>query len=452
MVTAIGRRLALLNALVVVAVIAMVGVATFILLRQSLDREADRALAERAEAAQTTWADLFGAAQSSAGVAASPVASHAGQAGEREGAESGQTHEREDDEEAHELLESGDTLLFAVDAGGRLLANARGVAMPNLPDEGGITMALAGTVDTRSTSIAGETMRVYSAPVRDEGRIVGAVQAARSDREHQAELQLVGVMTLAGIGLGALVAVPAGLFLARRAMRPIELAFARQRAFVADASHELRTPLTLMRATTELVQRLPDTPPEAREELGGILDEIDATDRLVDELLLLARMDSDELPLRRQLVDLGAVVRGAVTPLTAQAEAAGLTLTTATPAGLMADADPDRIRQVVRILLDNAIAYTPATGAVHVSVERRGTRARVAVRDSGPGIAPADQPRVFDRFYRADRARSRVTGGTGLGLAIARALVLAHRGEIGLESQPGHGTTVWFALPLSAAS
>ena len=445
MFASVGRRLALLNAAVVVAVIALVGIITFSLLRQSLDREADRALAERAAVARTSWSDLFTSERSTA-TPPQPVSGD----DDRENDERAREEEADgngEDDEAHELVESGDILLFAVDANGRLLANARGLPVPGLPDPAGVAAALAGRVDARGIQIGGETIRVYTTPTRSDDRIVGAVQAARSDREHQAELRLVAVMSLAGVGLGAIIAVPVGLFLAHRAMRPIDAAFARQRAFVADASHELRTPLTLIRATTELVQRLPDASPAVRKELGGVLEEVDATDRLVGDLLLLTRLDSDEFPLRRDILDLGAVVRGAAAPFTSLAEAAGQNLTIETVPGIMVDADADRIRQVVRILLDNAISYTPSGGAIRVDVERRGSHAVVAVSDTGAGIPPAEHEHVFDRFYRTDRARSRGSGGAGLGLAIARALVLAHHGEIGLESR-GLGTTVWFALPL----
>jgi signal transduction histidine kinase len=431
----IGRRLAILNAVVVVAIIAVVGVATFLLLRQTLEREADSVLAERAHAAEQAWADLFEAP------ASAEVASPRDEA-EKESRESEhEDEEREDDDEGRELLESGDTLLFAVDTQARVLANSRGVSIPGFPHAAGISAALAGAVDTRGIWSGEEPIRVYTAPVREDGRVVGAIQAARSDREHQEELRLVGVMTLLGLAVGAIVAVPAGLFLAGRAMRPIDLAFARQRAFVADASHELRTPLTLIRATTEYVQRLQDASSAVREELGGVLHEIDATSRMVDDLLVLARIDSDELPLRRQVVDLGEIVRESTASLAASA-----------PPGTFADVDPDRIRQVIRILLDNALAYTPPNGTITVSVDSQGSHARITVADTGFGIAPAEQARVFDRFYRADRARTRATGGTGLGLAIARALIQAHGGEIGLESQPGRGTTVWFTVSLAAAS
>jgi signal transduction histidine kinase len=438
----VGRRLALLNAIVVLAVIAATGTLTFLLLRQSLDREADQALAERAGVARESWQNVFEAGR--------PLST----ASPRSGADDGEHKEKDDesedhDEEARDLVESGDILLFAVDQEGRLLASARGLTMPSLPEPTSVAVALAGTVDTRSIRIDGDTVRVYTAPVWHDGRILGAVQAARNEREHQAELRLIEMMSLAGIGLGVLIAVPAGLFLAQRAMRPIEAAFSRQRAFVADASHELRTPLTLIRATTELIRRLPDASPAVREELGGILDEVDATNRLVDDLLLLARLDSDELPLRREASDLGGVVRAAAEPLTPQAEAKRLALTIDAPTGMIVEVDADRIRQVVRNLLANALAYTPAGGTVHVTVERKGARGAVSVRDTGVGIPLADQARIFDRFYRADRARARSSGGTGLGLAIARALVHAHHGEIGIGSQPGHGTTVWFSVALA---
>jgi signal transduction histidine kinase len=235
--------------------------------------------------------------------------------------------------------------------------------------------------------------------------------------------------------------------LARRAMRPIDAAFARQRAFVADASHELRAPLTLIRANAELVQRLPDASPAVQEETAAILTEIDGMARLVDDLLLLARLDADALALERAPLDLVELVRAATATMEERARTAGLSLTIEAEPPVRADADASRVRQVVRILLDNAIAYTPRGGTVTVTVGRHGQAATVHVADTGVGIAPDDQARIFDRFYRADRARTRATGGTGLGLAIARALVEAHGGRIAVESAPGRGTAVWFALP-----
>jgi two-component system sensor histidine kinase CiaH len=135
-----------------------------------------------------------------------------------------------------------------------------------------------------------------------------------------------------------------------------------------------------------------------------------------------------------------------------RARAAGLSLTIHPGEPVTAVADAARVRQVVRILLDNAIAYTPPGGRIEVTTECHNGRATVRVADTGVGIDPRDRARVFDRFYRADRARARQTGGAGLGLAIARALVEAHGGQIGLDSTVGRGTTVWFTLPAAAAA
>ena len=188
MFDSIGRRLALVNAAVVVAVIAVIGIATFALLRQSLDLEADRALAERAEVARENWTGVFTASRPLPQATPTPASAADDQNADASEGDGGVDDEGPDDA-SHDLMESGDTLLFAVDANGRLLANARGLPVPGLPDPSGVAAALAGNVDARSIQIAGETIRVYTAPVHNNVRIVGAVQAARSDREHQAELR-----------------------------------------------------------------------------------------------------------------------------------------------------------------------------------------------------------------------------------------------------------------------
>jgi signal transduction histidine kinase len=442
MFASVGRRLALLNAAVVALVIALVGAATFVLLRESLDREANRALVERAEAAQVTWAPLFSAGQPQAQVPATA---------EADGDEDEEGEREEAGHEGEELLESGDTLLFAFGMDGQLLADSRGVAIPGLPLRDAVDAALVGESETRNLRIDDENVRVYTAPVVVEGRIVGAIQAARGQGEHEAELRLIAIGSLIGVGAGILIAVPAGFFLAGRAMRPIGAAFARQRAFVADASHELRTPLTVIRANAELVQRLPSASPEVREEAGQIVAEADEMARLADGLLLLARLDDAALQLDRLSLDLIETVRGAAEAMEERARAAGLSLTIHLGDPVIAVFDPSRIRQVVRIFLDNAVDYTPTGGTIDVRSDRQPGKVTVRVTDTGVGIEPKDQARVFDRFYRADRARARQTGGAGLGLAIARALIEAHGGQIGLESEPGRGTTAWFVLPTAGA-
>jgi signal transduction histidine kinase len=430
----VGRRLALLNVAVVVLVIAVTGAGTWLLLRQSLIREADTALEDRIKAAENVWEPRL------AGEADLPTPA------------AGAEDDHEDDgDESHEILASGDILLFVFDTGGRLIGNERGVQVEGVPVTAAVDRALAGHDDTRTVEVAGERLRVRTEPVEDHGEVLGVIQAARSEREHDAELRLVGLASLIGVGAGILIALPSGLFLSRRAMRPIDAAFRRQRSFVADASHELRTPLTVLRANAEMVRRLPDPEPaEVRSEMDEMLREIDTMTRLVNDLLALARIDDATGAVEMEAVDLREVAESAARALRPKADAAGVHIAVDAPRHLIATANRLMVEQVLRILLDNAVTYTHRGDFVTVSTTREGDQARLCVQDHGPGIDAADQPHVFDRFYRADPARARHTGGTGLGLAIARSLVRTQGGDIALDSAPGAGTTVCFTLPVRA--
>ena len=437
MFASVGRRLALLNAAVVTAVIALTGGITYLLMDASLTREAAGWMAP----------GLAGAAEDrgEVGDLAEAVAAELGNRrrtvqSERAGPP------RHDPDVVDELLESGDTLLYAFRKDGEMFANRRGIPVPGLPVVGGVAEALKGRTDTREVTIGEELVRVRTEPVRHEGEVVGAIQAARGEHEHLEELRLIRNVSLSGIGLGALLAIPAGLWMSRRAMRPIHAAFARQQAFVADASHELRTPLAIIRANTEVAQRMKATPPAVRAELDEVIAEVDVAARLVDDLLLLARSDSATLPLRRERLDLAELVRAAAEPMIPVASAAGLTLSVDART-VEVEADADRVQQALRVLIDNAIAYTPAGGTIRVSAGRAKGGGRVEVRDTGVGLSAEDRERVFERFYRTERSRSRESGGAGLGLAIAQAIVGAHGGRIGVESEPGAGSTFWFTLP-----
>lgn len=427
----VGRRLAILNALVVIAVIALTGAATYVLLRASLDDEVDNGLKARVEQVEAQLGDQVPA----------PAVGAGGQQGR---------DEHDDREALEEILESGDTIVLVVDRSGAVTYNPRDVPVGGpIPVDEGVARALGDDKDRRTVALDGlGRVRVLTVPLEVDHQVVGAIQAVRSLHEHEAELATVQWMTLAGVGLGALVAVPAGLLLARRAMRPIDAAFARQREFVADASHELRTPLTLIRASAEFAQQDPDAPVAAvQEELSGILQEVDRTDRLVGDLLTLARADAGQLALRRARVDLGAVVAGAAASMGPLARAGSVSLVVEPGGACAAVVDAARIEQVVRIILDNALKHTPPGGRVTVGVGCDGREVVIAVRDTGVGIAPREVSRVFDRFYRVDTARTRAAGGTGLGLSIARSLVEAHGGRIALTSAPGAGTTVTVTLP-----
>ena len=221
----------------------------------------------------------------------------------------------------------------------------------------------------------------------------------------------------------------------------------RLRRFVADAAHELRTPLTSLRGYAELYRQgaLPDGPSVANA-MGRIEAEGERMARLVEDLLLLARLDQQR-GLETQPVDLVAVVREAIADFGAAAP--DRPLTTDLPDAVTVRGDRPRLRQVLDNLLANARTHTPPGTPVHVAVARHGGQVAVAVRDEGPGIAPADQARVFERFWRADPARVRSRGGSGLGLAIVASLVRAHGGTVDVASQPGRGATFTVRLPLA---
>ncbi|MGW5637249.1 sensor histidine kinase [Streptomyces sp. NPDC003832] len=223
----------------------------------------------------------------------------------------------------------------------------------------------------------------------------------------------------------------------------------RLRRFVADASHELRTPLMSVRGYADLFQYAAANEPEERDRhLARLRAEAARMGFLLDDLLLLARLDAAEVqtPLRPRETDLVALVREAVDAFRASHPGRPLTVE-AGPAALSARVDPQRIRQVLDNLLTNAAVHTPPGTDVRVAVSAVGGTARIRVTDAGPGVPPADRERVFDRFYRVDKARSR--GGSGLGLAVAASLVRAHGGTIELVCEPG-STEFTVSVPLSA--
>ncbi len=221
--------------------------------------------------------------------------------------------------------------------------------------------------------------------------------------------------------------------------------------FVANVSHELRTPLTSIKGMVETLRAGAVEDLEVRDRfLGTVESETDRLIRMVHDLLLLSRADSAALNLRCEPVDVAHLARLTVERLAPQAGARGVTLRVETSPGLPpAWADPDRVAQVLVNLLDNAIKYSPPEATVDVAVFAGPDRTvLVQVRDHGAGIPPDALPRIGERFYRADKARSRTHGGTGLGLAIAQALVEAHGGRLWLESREGEGTTARFTLPV----
>jgi signal transduction histidine kinase len=229
----------------------------------------------------------------------------------------------------------------------------------------------------------------------------------------------------------------------------LEEAYRAQQRFVADAAHELRTPLTAIQANLDLLVRRKDLSSGERDEaVDEARRETRRLVRLVADLLALARADAG-VPLASRLVELDRIVMDAFQQVRHQLAGQHMRVTEIEP--VLVRGDPDRLKELLLILLDNALKYTPRSGEVSVRLKRRDGRAEVTVQDAGIGIAPSDLPRVFERFYRADPARTRDPSSTGLGLSIAKWIVDQHGGSIALASEPGRGTTATVCLPLHHA-
>jgi len=227
----------------------------------------------------------------------------------------------------------------------------------------------------------------------------------------------------------------------------LETAFQRQVRFTADASHELRTPLSVIHSHAELALTRDRSAREYRQTIETSLRAAKRMKNLVETLLVLARADAGGLELRYERFDLCEVAEECVAMLTPQAHERGIKVTTEF-AKVELDADRTRMAQLLTNLLSNAIRYNRDSGSVNLKITSDGAQGILTVADTGVGIAEADQPRVFERFFRADKARSREAGGSGLGLAICQSIVAAHHGSISFKSEYGVGTTFTVKLPL----
>jgi len=220
-----------------------------------------------------------------------------------------------------------------------------------------------------------------------------------------------------------------------------------RRHMVSDIAHELRTPLSNIRGYLEALREGLTKPTPSI--IDSLYEEALLLNRLVDDLQDLALAEAGQLTLKRQPVALQDIVQRAVDSIRSQAEAKGLKLRTDLPEELpLVDVDPQRIVQVLINLLKNAVNHTPTDGEIAVSTVRQEQWIEVKVRDTGEGISPEDLPYIFERFYRADKSRSRATGGAGLGLTIAKKIIEAHGGSIWVESIKDRGTTFTFTIPL----
>ena len=230
----------------------------------------------------------------------------------------------------------------------------------------------------------------------------------------------------------------------------LDAAFAAQRQFVADASHELRNPLAIIRTNVDVALADPNADPEdLRQTIAVVKRASGRMARLVDDLLALARRQ--EPTLEHEPVDLGVAVAEASDDFVVPAAARNIVLDRAIAPDVVVTGDRDALKRAVANLLENAVRLAPEGSRIRLATGSEGDRAWIAVTDEGPGIAPEDQPHVFDRFWRADKGLSRADGGTGLGLAIVRQIAESHGGEVRLQSKVGVGSSFVIWLPVTAA-
>ncbi len=271
------------------------------------------------------------------------------------------------------------------------------------------------------------------------------IQVGRTLEDQQRVLDgLLRMLAVLG-GAGALALASGSWWLAGKSLLPAQRAWEKQQSFVANASHELRAPLTLVRASAEVAQRQLPTDDSRRALLNDVLSEVDHMAALVDDLLLLSRLDAGRLHLERARLDVRSLLEELERSVGRVAEASQVTFSTTAEDGLTLMVDPTRARQVLLVLLDNALQHTPPGGSVHMDARRMASRVRIDVRDTGPGIDPQDLPHVFERFFRSNQRG--VESNTGLGLAIAKGLVEAQGGTISLENALPTGTLARLEFP-----
>lgn len=341
---------------------------------------------------------------------------------------------------------STDVFFVSTNTSGDVIANPRQVELEGMPFKDLITSAKSGDA-WRDVSAEHSRYRVMTTRLDTRSGTSFYLFVARSLDAHDSQLNRLALV----FGFGGLAAVVlsgfGGLWLAGRALVPIRQALETQRRFVSDASHELRTPIAVVQANNELVLRHPDSTVDANlDQLEAIAGETEHMTRLVEDLLTLARADEGRITVAREKLDFAGVVEEVTRDMGALAEMREVGLSESCERSEV-HGDVQRLRQLVVILVDNALKYTATGGNVNVSCKRSGRRVELRVADTGPGIAAEHQKRIFDRFYRVDEARKRAAGGSGLGLAIAKWIVEAHHGRISVESTVGKGTTFIVRLP-----
>ncbi|WP_255507934.1 cell wall metabolism sensor histidine kinase WalK [Lysinibacillus sp. BW-2-10] len=286
-------------------------------------------------------------------------------------------------------------------------------------------------------------------PIIYKGQIIGTLYIGRdftfATQVFQWVLIILVVLGIIFIGFAIFISQR----MSKKAMVPISNAFTRQKEFVADASHELRTPLAVLHSSIDAMEMTIE--PEKDDFTGKLLtnmkQEVKRMTNLISDLLTLARSDSNILELRKEVFDFRQVAERVIESLSSLANKKEISIRLDAPNELLAIGDPERLSQLIYILLDNAIKYTPTDGKVKLTLSQEESGLSIAMQDTGIGISSEDLHHIFERFYRADKSRSRQMGGHGLGLSIAKWIVDTHKGNIEVVSTPGEGTIFLINIP-----
>ena len=383
----------------------------------------------------------------------------------------------------------GEEFVRVFDSSGNLVFDNSGEKFRPPDDPAAVSTALSGSRTRRSLDL-GPELRALIAPISANGQVIGAVEVGLSTDDLHSTLRTLLIIIAVSYPLALIIASGGGVFLASRALSPIDGltstarrisaedlsqrlnmrlpddevgrlartfdemiarlddAFRRQRQFTADASHELRTPLTAIKGQTEVALQKDRDPEDYRSVLRNVNLEVDRMIRLVSSLLMLARADAQQVPLARESISLGGVIGDAADQVRPAADSKGVLIRVRNGRETRLTADQDLLLQLMLNLLDNAVKHTPAGSSIDVSWSIEDGSAQVVVSDEGPGIASEHLPHIFDRFYRVDKARSRDGGGVGLGLSICRWIAQAHGGSIEAGNAPGLGATFKVHLPI----
>ena len=335
--------------------------------------------------------------------------------------------------------------VFPLDRQGNLLFNPNQVSPNFTPDVAAVDEAIRTGCDWRTVkNIDGKYLRLFTYTL-PQGMAPAVIQLGRFvDNQQQTLMRLMtGILLLAAVsvlllGLGA-------WLLAGRSLKPAQDAWERQQTFIANASHELRTPLTIMRASSEVALRRA-TDERQKQLLFEVLAENDYMAHLVEDLLILSRFDAGQILLNKSEISISETISEAVEKITPFAQQHGVEISTMLE-NLTVSLDPIRFRQVLLILLNNAIAHSPTRSAISINSYSAGNLIVIEVQDHGEGISPKHLPRLFDRFYQVDSSRGKNLHGAGLGLSIAKNIVEAHHGTISITSEVGKGTLVTLKFP-----